>query len=384
MRCEFSGRFSRKRRQVHASSLASREAVWYWKDMTIMMRFVFLLLLITGGCATHKSDTREMQWITFPDARLQVFGLPWFQENAPDLYRLPKSAKENVPAGVWARAVAPDGGRICFSSDTADLMLRVETNRSGSSFFDVFVDGEQAGSAKPVANGDKGTVLLFQNLKRHRKNITIYLPHKSQARILAIGIDARSTFAPPKKFSKSRPLVCYGSSVLQGSGAMHPSQTYPAVAARRLNLDFINLGFGGAGKAEPSVVALVNQLDASCYLFDLGKSYGNQGVEPFLRMLKTIRASHPKTPIVVVTPIFSTKEISDPAYKTKSETLRGWMRDAGNKLRDAGDKNIYVVEGLDLFGEADKALFHDALHPNDQGCDLMADRLVPVLRRIIK
>lgn len=333
-------------------------------------------VLILAGCATDAQTTDALQWIKFPDPRLQVVGLPWFEENTPNLWRLRKSAKPNIPAGAWARSVAPDGGRVCFSSDTKNLTLREETNGKGSGFFDVFVDGKQVGSTKPQADGN---VVLFHDLKGKRKNITIYLPHKNEVRLLAIGIDAGATVKSPRSIGEEPPLVCYGSSVLQGTGAAHPSQTYPAIVARKLNLDFVNLGFGGSGKAEPPVVALVNQINASCYLFDLGKSYGNQRIEPFATMLKTIRASHPTTPIIVVTPIYSTKE-TDPAYKTKSETLRTWMRDAANQMRASGDKNVYVVEGLDLFGEKDKSLFHDPLHPNDQGCEVMATRLLPIIK----
>lgn len=345
-----------------------------------LSRLPLVFMLLAGMIAAQAANDTNIQWITFPDARLQIFGLPWFKENTPDLFRLPKSAKANIPAGAWARAVAPDGGRFCFSSDTKDLTLRVETNGKGSGFFDAFIDNKQVGSGKPNADG---TVELFHDLKGSRKNITIYLPHKNQVRVGAIGIDAGAKVKPAKqKFANPLPMVSYGSSVLQGSGAAHPSQSYPAVVARKLNLDFVNLGFGGSGKAEPQVVSLVNQIDACCYLFDLGKSYGNQGIEPFAAMLKTIRSGHPTTPIIVVTPIYSTKE-TDPAYKTKSETLRTWMRDAANQMRAAGDKNIYVVEGLYLFGEKDKSLFHDPLHPNDQGCELMASRLLPTVKSAI-
>jgi lysophospholipase L1-like esterase len=164
--------------------------------------------------------------------------------------------------------------------------------------------------------------------------------------------------------------------VLQGTGVEQPSKTYPAVIARRLNLDFVNLGFGGSGRAEPEVVALVNRPAASGFLFDLGKSYGDQTPAPFARMLADIRATHPTAPIFCVTPIYSTKEATEPGYLEKSERLRTLMRDAAVARRDAGDRHIFVVEGLELFGPADKDLFRDPLHPNDAGNERMAGRLV--------
>jgi hypothetical protein len=169
--------------------------------------------------------------------------------------------------------------------------------------------------------------------------------------VFAVGLDSDAKLRAPAAFALRRPIVCYGSSVLQGSGALHPAHTYPAAAARRLNLDFVNLGFGGAGKGEVEVVALVNQLDACCYLFDLGKSYGAPTSERYTRMLDTIRASHPDVPIFCVTPIYSTKEPNEPDYKKRSEDLRSIMREAATERRQAGDKLMFVVEGLELFGE---------------------------------
>jgi lysophospholipase L1-like esterase len=147
-----------------------------------------------------------------------------------------------------------------------------------------------------------------------------------------------------------------------------------------LNLDFVNLGFGGAGKAETNVVQLVNELDACAFLFDLGKSYGAQPLEPYARMLDTIRKAHPTVPIFCVTPIYSTKEASEPDYRERSELLRTLMRKAAVDRRQAGDQQMFVVEGLELFGEADKDLFSDPLHPNDAGNERMARRLEPVVR----
>jgi lysophospholipase L1-like esterase len=324
------------------------------------------------------------RWLPFPDPQLELRGLPWFQENAPELWRLPRSAKARVPAGVWNRSIAPDGGRIRFASTTTRLAIRVRlTPVPGKPcFIDAYVDGHYAGSAQP-RTAEATDLLLFAGKDRSSKNITLYLPNNHEIRVLAIGIDADASLGPPPAFAVKAPLVCYGSSVLQGTGAAHPAKTYPAALARRLNLDFVNLGFGGAGKAEPAVVDLVNQPEASAYIFDLGKSYGDQPKEPFARMLATIRAAHPQVPILCVTPIYSTYEPSDPAYLAKSIRLRNLMREAAAERRQAGDKFTFVVEGLELFGPADQHLFRDPQHPNDEGNELIAQRLVARVEEVV-
>lgn len=321
-----------------------------------------------------------VDWIPFPDPRLEVRGLPWFAENSPELWRMPKSARDRLPKGVWTRGLAPDGGRIRFSAATSQLAVRVEVvaTQKKLAYFDAYIDAEFAGTAG--STGPKtAELVLFATRDSGAKNITIYLPNTSEVRVLAVGVDRGAKLGPPPPFARPEPLVCYGSSVLQGTGSAHPSKTYPAVVARMLNLDFINLGFGGAGKAEPVVVELVNRPPACGFIFDLGKSYGAQPQEPFARMLADIRAKHPTAPIFCVTPIYSTKEATEPGYLERSENLRTLMRGAAVALQHAGDRNIHVVEGLDLFGARDKDLFNDPLHPNDAGNERMGERLAPLV-----
>jgi hypothetical protein len=357
------------------------------------LRVLVFLTLLLPALAAEKSAPPPatspvamagLRWLSFPDPELELRGLPWFKDNAPELWRFPKQAKAEIPGGVWNRAIAPDGGRIRFTSTTGRLVIRVQAPRSPGKvcFFDAYADDTYLGSAR-LTGTEVRDLVLFEGKDSTPRNLTIYLPNNGEVRVLAVGVDAGAALKRPPAFAAKAPIVCYGSSVLQGTGAQHPAKTYPAAVARRLNLDFVNLGFGGAGKAEPAVVALVNQLDASCFLFDLGKSYGNQDKEAFVRMLATIRAAHPKVPLICVTPIYSTNEPKDAAYLEKSVRLRNMMRDAANERRAAGDQDTYVVEGLDLFGEGDKQLFHDPQHPNDEGNELIGQRLVALVQKVV-
>ena len=341
-------------------------------------------ILCVAAASAGAGEGAGLKWIPLGDERLEVRGLPWYRENAPELWRLPQSAKGKVPSAVWNRAVAPDGGRIRLCSTTTRLEVGVQRAKEAGKpcYVDAFIGPEFAGSVSVVGTG-RVDLVLFERKERSRKEITIYLPNNQEMRLFAVGVDGDAELARPAPFARGAPLVCYGSSVLQGTGAAHPAHTYPAALARRLNLDFVNLGFGGAGKAEVEVVALVNQIDACCYLFDLGKSYGAPTPERYERMLDTIRASHPTVPIVCVTPIYSTKEAKEPDYLKKSEDLRTLMRQAATERLRAGDARMHVVEGLALFGEADKNLFRDPLHPTDEGNERMAERLTPMVGKII-
>jgi lysophospholipase L1-like esterase len=147
-----------------------------------------------------------------------------------------------------------------------------------------------------------------------------------------------------------------------------------------LNLDFVNLGFGGAGKAEANVVDLVSSIPACCYVFDLGKSYGTQHATAFKAMLHTVRRRHPDVPIVAMTPITSTREVKDPSYSELSASTRRIMRNSVNELIKAGEKQLFLVEGEDLIGfKEHDALSRDGVHPSDRGYEIIATKLRPVI-----
>jgi lysophospholipase L1-like esterase len=198
-------------------------------------------------------------------------------------------------------------------------------------------------------------------------------------------VDEDAKFSmPDHKYGKPLPVVFYGSSVCQGSGGLKPGMSYEAIVCRKLNLDFINLGFGGAGKAEDNVVALVNSIPACCYVFDLGKSYGMQDSTAFKRMLQTLRKSHPGVPLVCMTPITSALEVHSQGYSNRSVHTRTVMRDAANEFIKSGEKGVYLLEGTDLLGFGDHdGLSKDGVHPTDYGFSLIANKLLPTVKQAL-
>jgi lysophospholipase L1-like esterase len=329
----------------------------------------------------------SLTWHAFPDAsRFVVLGLPWFPENQPKLWRLPASQMRSFPRGVQNRAKASSGGRLAFRTDSPSVAVRFraeERLRAGD--FETFVDGQPLPSVSITERGEDRELVWSVGLDRTSRDIVIYLPHVRQTEVVAIGLEAASEIALLQPtFSQPLPLVLYGSSVCQGSGAERSGQSYGAILARRLNLDLVNLGFGGAGKAEPEVVAKVDSLEACCFMLDLGKSYGDQDGEPFRQMLKALRDKHPLTPLIVVTPITSTKEVEEAAYSERSLHTRRVMREATQERLAAGDRQLYLVEGEELLGFDEHAwLSKDGVHPSDSGYAMMADKLLPLLQRVL-
>lgn len=337
--------------------------------------------------AAVKVPKLDCAWLPFPDsAKFKVLGLWWFDQNKSNLWRMPVAQFDTLPKGVKNRSKCPSGGRILLKCDTSTLGLKVwPLNKGSLKGFDVYVNGNFVKSPAAEEPKVETEVVLFKDLDRKEKEIVIYLPYHQDVLIHAVGVDKDTKFSVPEhKFARRSPMVFYGSSVCQGNGALKPGMTYPAKLCRDLNLDFVNLGFGGAGKAEPNVVDLVNSIPACCYLFDLGKSYGMQDASAFKKMLQTVRKSHPNVPLICVTPITSTLEVHSKAYAERSQHTRDAMREATNEFIHSGEKDVYLVEGTDLlgFGEHD-GLSKDGVHPTDYGYSIIANKLLPVTKKAL-
>jgi hypothetical protein len=334
-----------------------------------------------------KQAKLDCAWLPFPDsAKFKVLGLWWFDKNKSNFWRMPEAQFDSLPKGVRARSRSPSGGRILLKCDTSKLGLKVWPSNKGSlKGFDVYVNGSFVRSAAAEEPKVEAEVVLFKDLNRKEKEIVIYLPYHQEVLVRAVGVDKDTKFSDPThQFAKPLPIVFYGSSVCQGNGALKPGMTYPAKLCRDLNLDFVNLGFGGAGKAETNGVDLVSSIPACAYVFDLGKSYGMQDATAYKRMLQTVRKSHRNVPIICLTPITSSREVHSTEYSNRSQHTRRVMRDAANEFIQSGEKDVYLIEGTELLGfDEHDGLSKDGVHPTDYGYSIIAGKLLPTTRKAL-
>jgi len=336
---------------------------------------------------TAGKERPDFVWHAFPnEARFGVLGLYWHRDNQPLLWRLPKVGFDIFPKGVAQQAKMPSGGRIFMRCNTTRLGLRaLAENRGNGRGLDVYVNGRFYKSIVAEAPGVDTELVFFDGFDRREKEILIYLPYRQEILVKAVGVDEGAAFQTPEtRFNRPLPIVFYGSSICQGSGASKPGMTYGAIVARELGVDFVNLGFGGAGKAEPEVVDLVKAIPGCCYVFDLGKSYGMQDRQPFEAMLRAIGEAHPDASMVCITPITSALEVHSASYQAQSVHTRNVMGEAAEEAMSSGVPNIHLIDGVTLFGfEEHDGLSGDGLHPSDYGYARIAGRLLPLLRQVL-
>ena len=92
---------------------------------------------------------------------------------------------------------------------------------------------------------------------------------------------------------------------------------------------------------------------------------------------KRIREKHPVMPILLLSrPNFK--------YSDDGEERRAVVEKTYWNALDVGDKNVYYVDGVQLFGESDWQLCTiDTIHPNDLGVYRMEKALEPVMKKML-
>jgi lysophospholipase L1-like esterase len=335
----------------------------------------------------------DVKWVAFPDAGFEMNGLPWFSENSPELWRLPRRLERVVRPPVWELAMCPSGGRVRFSSDTTLLALRLEYADVGGMQnmcpigqlgIAVYVDGR---FWKPVWSREPGAAehIAVEGLPREKRSYTLYLPLYHAVRVHAIGLDESAKVTPAQPFTVDGPVAFYGSSITQGGCASQAGLSYQAIIGRMLNLDFVNLGFSGEGRGEPEMAQAFAEIDASCFVLDFAQNCPTveEMRERYMPFVRTVRGRHAATPLICITPIWQTMELYDADKREMLRAMRQVVREAVAAAHDAGDASVMLVEGTSLLSSADADGFVDGVHPNDIGFQRMAERLAPVMRTML-
>jgi lysophospholipase L1-like esterase len=324
-------------------------------------------------------------WIPPRDPRLEVRGLPWFQENNAETIRLPLRLKDSLPQAVWNLGLSPSGGRIRFRTNSTRLAIRLEypsppnmanMHAFGQTGVDLYLDGVYRSTAiapKDAAGGKVVEHVFFEALPRATRDILLYLPLYKPVKVLGIQLDTDAEISAPQRFAAAKPVVYYGTSITQGGCASRSGMSYQAILGRRLNLNFVNLGFSGNGKGEPAAARMTAEIDAAVFVLDFALNNPSveslkEAYEPFLA---TVRAKHPNTPILAVTPIARARE------DARTRGMRRLIADVVNAKIAAGDQLLTLVDGLTLLGPHQLDGLVDGSHPNDLGFQWMSDGLAP-------
>jgi GDSL-like Lipase/Acylhydrolase family/N-terminus of Esterase_SGNH_hydro-type len=313
--------------------------------------------------------------------------------------RLPAKAEGVVRQPVWDLSRNSAGMCVRFVTDATTIHARwavtdpwlylPNMTAIGKSGLDLYVKTENGwhwlAVGQPTAQTNE--VTLVKDLIPGKREYLLYLPLYNGTKFVELGISATNVIetAPPWGAGERKPVVFYGTSILQGLSASRPGMVHSAILGRKFNYPTINLGFSGNGKMEPEMAGLLAELDPSVYVIDcLPNMVADEikaRVEP---LVKKLRAAHPDVPIVLV----EDRTMQDSFliagrmewYHLKD---RAELKAAYDRLQKDGVRNLYYIPGEHLFGD-DGEGSTDGSHPNDLGFTRQAEIFAKVLDHLLK
>jgi hypothetical protein len=361
-------------------------------------------------------------WITTPLSPALVRGALELERTARGVlpHRLPARARAQFSDGQLAMAESqPSGVRLVLRTRATAIELdTLPTKREyvgapprPDGVYDLLVDGRLFGQAS-VTGGDTlvvdmtagtfetrpgapGTV-RFTDLPEGPKDVELWLPHDETTELLALRTDAP---VEPAADRGRRVWLHHGSSISHGSNAASPSTTWPALAASLGGVELVNLGLGGSALLDPFTARAMRDTPADLLSVKIGINLVNadlmrlRAFTPAVHgFLDTLREGHPRTPLLVVSPILcpihedtpgpSVPDFSDiaagrlrfraagdPAERAAGKLTLNVIREGLARIvaqRAAEDPYLHHLDGRELYGEADAAELPlpDALHPD--------------------
>ena len=178
-------------------------------------------------------------------------------------------------------------------------------------------------------------------------------------------------------------MVFYGTSITQGGCASRPGMVHTAIVVRMLGVPVVNMGFSGNGRMELEVTKYLAQIDASVFVLDclpnIDAKQVRERTEPVVRML---REKHPETPILLVEDRTYSDAFLVQSKRNRNDSSRVELRKAYERLKEAGVKHLYYLEGEKLLGDDNEGTV-DSSHPTDLGFMRQAEAFRDALRPLL-
>ncbi len=352
-------------------------------------------------------------------------------------HRLPAKARVQCPDPQLAIVEAePSGVRLVFKTKATTVEVDLLATRRQlvgvpprpDGIYDLCIDGRltdhRSAEQASIMRIDMSTgittrepapvqTLRFNGLSQHEKLVEIWLPHNEITELGCLRTDAAVL---PFTNTHRALWLHHGSSISQGSNAVSPTGTWPAVAARLTGLNLTNLGFSGNAMLDPFMARTIRDTPADLISVKLGINLVNadlmqlRAFSPAVHgFLDTIRDGHPTTPLLVISPVYcpihettpgpgifdlqalamgqlkflASGRHEDVAIGKLTLTVIRQHLQSIVEMRTKDDSNIHYLDGRTLYGEEDhiRLPLPDRLHPDAETHRLIGERFAPFLQR---
>ena len=349
-------------------------------------------MIITKEMDAHLSDT-TMTWGSpiFLNTQNKPFKFYGF---CSDFIRVPDEIAKNTNPGVEKIAKYSSGCRLRFKTNSDYIVVRYTFNsyedvftmtRVATCGFDMYFYENGKYIFKGAFNASQGDKPYYEaRIKLDNfdtKDVLINLPVVASIKELYVALREGSTLDYASKYKGDKSIVCYGSSIVQGIGCGRPGTVYSSMLSRRLDMDVINMGFGGAALGEEIMMNYLSNFDMCAFVYDYDHNAPNPAhlEKTHYRGYEIIRKKHPNIPIIMASkPDYHFSNIEE------NEQRRQIIISSYNKAISNGDKNVYFVDGSKFYPEEYREIASvDGCHPNDLGYLFMTNCFEKALRKAL-
>lgn len=327
---------------------------------------------------------------------LPLFGKGGWQTESR-YQRLPSYLKGAIREQLWYLGTQSAGLYIRFATNSPFINARWSTtynnsmahmSQTGTKGMDLYTlrGGRWVFTGSAIPTGQKSSVQITSGIDSGMHEYMLYMPLYDNMASLEIGVAPNAIIAGSdldSPITKS-PIVFYGTSITQGACASRPAMSYCSILSRRLNRQAINLGFSGNGRLDVPIAKAMGEIENPAILvLDFAPNCSGDFItEEFGDFYSTIRAAHPKTPIVIVENYTYPRSYSSSAMAKMLRDKNSQLKAQYEKARKT-DKNLHYVPCDNLIGEDGDATV-DNIHATDLGFARYADFMEPILRKLIK
>ena len=276
--------------------------------------------------------------------------------------RLPADLEGVSRDAVWHLGTQSAGLYIRFRSNSTAIHARWTStygswlsnmNPTGVRGLDLYilVDGvwRPAGVGRP-SQEKTTTDCMVKNMTPEWREYMLYLSLYDGVDSLEVGVDEGASLEQPLAATPrtERPVVMYGTSILQGCSASRPGMAHTNMISRALDREVFNLGFSGNALLDLEIAHLMASVpDPAVYVLD----YAPNAYAPMIK-----------------------EEVEDKNFEQKALFER---------LRRQGEKRIYYIPAAKMT-EPDGESTADTIHLTDLGMQRYVDLVLPVIRKALR
>ena len=321
-------------------------------------------------------------------------GIPGLQ-----LQRMPMQARRGMSQrGRWNAQMTP-GSEIRFSTDAGKIRLFL-SSLEGDAYVYVY-QGDLYHSRHYLTPGKIHCLHLepAENIGRCAagKLKSRFSPNVWRVSLpgLFALFNGLETFGhscqPPLQGEKPQTTwLAYGSSITMGTGASMHHNCYVEQTARRLGVDVMNMGQGGACMCEPELADFFASLDNwSFATLEIGinmmdrYSVGEFGERASAFVSKIVSAK-PARPVIIITPFLNSYHSRDGADDDPvCRRQREYTKFLCDFVGMSKFKKLFLIDGCEMLQDA-SGLCADLVHPFDTGMAQIAENLSPAITKILQ